>query len=218
MATQKRSSGNRDKSAATRSRAASAPSAASSKTTRSTQSAKPAGPASRAPKKTGTTRTAGTTRTGKANSRASAASTDGSTRARSNANRRTASSQNGAARPRQNSTRPGTGPTYDGVAESVKHAGASALRAANRASGPALTVAAAGAGIAAGIMLRQRPKPTVRDGIGARSRHVLHDIDPTSILEGLSKASIQLSRRSKSIAHDIERVADGAERLGKVLR
>ena len=210
MATQKRSSGNRGKSAATRSRAAS--SAASSKTTRSAQSAKPAGSASRAPKKTGTTRT------GTASSRASAASTNGSTRARSNANRRTTSSQNGAARSRQNARRPGAGPTYDGVAESVKHAGASALRAANRAGGPVLTVAAAGAGIAAGIMLRQRPKPTVRNGIGARSRHVLHDIDPTSILEGLSKASIQLSQRSKSIAHDIERVADGAERLGKVLR
>ena len=211
MATPKRSSANRGKSAANRSRAASASTAASSKTTKSAQSAKSAGSTSRAPKKTGTTRA------GTASSRASAAPKNGSTRARGSANRRTASSQNGAALRRQDSTRR-TAQTHDGVAESVKHAGTSALRAANRASGPALTVAAAAAGIAGGLMLRQRSKPTMRDGLGARSRHVLHDIDPTSILEGLGKASIQLSQRSKSIAHDIERVADRAERLGKVLR
>jgi hypothetical protein len=102
--------------------------------------------------------------------------------------------------------------------ESVKHAGASALRAANRASGPTVTVAAAVAGIAGGLLLRQRPKPALHDGLGARSKELLHDIDPSSVIEGLGRASMLVSRRSKSLARDIDQVADRAERLSKVLR
>jgi hypothetical protein len=108
--------------------------------------------------------------------------------------------------------------TPDGVMESVKHAGASALRAANRASGPTVTVAAAVAGIAGGLLLRQRPKPALHDGLGARSKELLHDIDPSSVIEGLGRASMLVSRRSKSLARDIDQVADRAERLSKVLR
>jgi hypothetical protein len=212
MATAKRSSANGRKSAATRSRTASQ-AAASSRTSKRAQTAKSAS-ASRAPKKTAAS--SGAKRTRSTSAQASAASRNGASQGGGNANRRTASSQNGARR--QASARARTTQTPDGVVESVKHAGASALRAANRASGPTLTVAAAVAGIAGGLMLRQRPRPAMRDGLGARSRELLHDIDPSSVIQGLGRASMLVSQRSKTLARDIDEVADRAERLGKVLR
>jgi hypothetical protein len=212
MATAKRSSANGRKSAATRSRTASQ-AAASSRTSKRAQTAKSAS-ASRAPKKTAAS--SGAKRTRSTSAQASAASRNGASQGGGNANRRTASSQNGARR--QASARARTTQTPDSVVESVKHAGASALRAANRASGPTLTVAAAVAGIAGGLMLRQRPRPAMRDGLGARSRELLHDIDPSSVIQGLGRASMLVSQRSKTLARDIDEVADRAERLGKVLR
>lgn len=204
MATAKRSSPNRRKSAATGSRTASSPAPASSTTKKRTQAAKKPAAASPSPKKAG----------------ASGATTTG---ARNGSARRTSGSQNGSSR-RQASSRARTSSqsrtaqSPDGVVGSVKHAGASALRAANRASGPTITVAAAVAGIAGGLMLRQRPKPAMRDGLGARSRELLRDIDPSAVMEGLGRASMLVSQRSKSLARDIDHVADRAERLGKVLR
>jgi hypothetical protein len=203
----KRSTANGRKSTAQRSRTTSSQAAGSSKTTKRGQSTKPAS-ASRAPKKAAANgakrRTAGSGASG-----SSAASRNGSTRARGSANRRTTGSQNGSAR------RPNA---RDGVVESLKHAGASALRTANRASGPTVTVAAAAAGIAGGLILRQRPKAAIRDGLGARSRDLLHDIDPSAVVAGLGRASMLVSQRSKSLARDIDQVADRAERLSKVLR
>jgi hypothetical protein len=58
----------------------------------------------------------------------------------------------------------------------------------------------------------------MRDGLGARSRELLHDIDPSSVIQGLGRASMLVSQRSKTLARDIDEVADRAERLGKVLR
>jgi hypothetical protein len=46
---------------------------------------------------------------------------------------------------------------------------------------------------------------------------MLHDVDPAAVLGGLGKATVQLSQRSRSVARDIERVAEQAERLGKIL-
>jgi hypothetical protein len=214
MATAKRSSANGRKSAATRSGTASS---ASSKTSKRGQAAK-AAPASHATKSRATKNAAtnGADRRRNTNSQASAASKNGSARARGNANRRTASSQNGPRR--QASARTRTAQAPDGVVESMKHAGVSALRAANRASGPTLTVAAAVAGIAGGLMLRQRPKPAIHDGLGARSRELLHDIDPSTVIQGIGRASMLVSQRSKALARDIDQVADRAEQLGKVLR
>ena len=58
----------------------------------------------------------------------------------------------------------------------------------------------------------------MRDGLGARSRELLHDIDPSAVIQGLGRASMLVSQRSKTLARDIDEVADRAERLGKVLR
>jgi hypothetical protein len=212
MATAKRSTASGRKSPTTRSRTGASKAAGASKTTKRGQAAKPA-TASGVRKKAATT---GAQRSRTASPRASAASKNGSSRTRGTANRRTAASQNGSAGGRASAR--ARAQTPDGVMESVKHAGASALRAANRASGPTVTVAAAVAGIAGGLLLRQRPKPALHDGLGARSKELLHDIDPSSVIEGLGRASMLVSRRSKSLARDIDQVADRAERLSKVLR
>jgi hypothetical protein len=194
MATAKRSTASGRKSPAARSRTKSAQAAGAAKTKRA-QAARPAS-ASRAPKNT---------------------PTNGAKRSRATSSKASAASKNGSAG-RRASTRARPPQPPDGVIESVKHAGASALRSANRASGPTVTVAAAVAGIAGGLLLRQRPKYVVRDGIGARSRELLHDIDPSAVIEGIGRASMLVSQRSKSLARDIDQVADRAERLSKVLR
>jgi hypothetical protein len=98
----------------------------------------------------------------------------------------------------------------------IKEKSAAVLQAADKASGPTLTVAAAVAGIAGGLALRQRPRVT-HEGVAAKSRTLLRDVDPSAVIDGLGKATLQLSRRSKTIARDLDRVADRAERLGKIL-
>jgi hypothetical protein len=223
MATAKRSSASGRKSPAASSRAKSARTSGASKTTKRGQSAKPAS-ASAAPKRPAATKTAapgtaatnGAKRSRTASPRGSAAA-NGSARARgsANSNRRTASSQNGSAGRR---TTPRTAQASDGVVESMKHTGAAALRAASRAGGPTVTVLAAAAGIAGGLLLRQRPHTAGRDGLGARSRELLHEIDPAAVIDGLGRASMLVSRRSKGLARDIDQIADRAERLSKVLR
>jgi hypothetical protein len=90
------------------------------------------------------------------------------------------------------------------------------LQAADKASGPAVTVAAAVAGLAGGLALRQRGR-MVDPGIATRSKNVLRDVDPAAVLEGLGKATVELGKRSKVIARELDQVADRAERFGKIL-
>jgi hypothetical protein len=98
----------------------------------------------------------------------------------------------------------------------LRQTGTAVLQVADKAGRPTITVAAAVAGIAGGLALRQRQGATP-DGVAARSMALLHDADPAAILGGLGKATVQLSQRSRIVARDIERVADQAERLGKIL-
>ncbi|HEX2378698.1 MAG TPA: hypothetical protein VHI30_14125 [Gaiellales bacterium] len=91
------------------------------------------------------------------------------------------------------------------------------LQAADKAGGPALTVAAAVAGLAGGLALRQRNHRIVESSLTGRSRNILRDIDPSAVIEGLGKASAQLGKQSKTIARELDQVADRAERLGKIL-
>lgn len=97
----------------------------------------------------------------------------------------------------------------------LKTTGTAVRQAADKAGGP-VTVAAAVAGIAGGLALRQRHAATP-DGVAARSMAALRDVDPKAVLGGLGKATVQLSQRSRSVARDIERVAEQAERVGKIL-
>jgi hypothetical protein len=98
----------------------------------------------------------------------------------------------------------------------LKQKGAAVLQAAEKANGPALTVAAAVAGIAGGLALRQRPRLT-DPGMAARSKSVLRDVDPSAVMEGIGRAAGQLSRGSKVLARELDQISDRAERFGKIL-
>jgi hypothetical protein len=110
----------------------------------------------------------------------------------------------------------GAGAGSNGTTATLKQKGSAVLRAADRANGPALTVAAAVAGLAGGLALRQRPRLS-DPGLTERSRHALRDVDPAAVMEGLGKAAVHLGKRSKVIARELDQVADRAERLGKIL-
>jgi hypothetical protein len=206
MATTKRSSGGTRKSTATRSRTASA-----SKPASGTGSAK-----ARANGRAATAKAASAkTTNAKPKTTRSANGTAGAKRSQSGATgKRATTSRNGSSRngasARARATRP------NGTAETLKRKGTAMLQAADKASGPAVTVAAAVAGLAGGLALRQRGR-MVDPGIATRSKNVLRDVDPAAVLEGLGKATVELGKRSKVIARELDQVADRAERFGKIL-
>jgi hypothetical protein len=204
MATTKRSSGGTRKSSATRSRAASTSKAAPrTRTTKARSNGSAA--ASKAAKAKTARAGAGTASRNGANRTQS-----GTTAKRATASRNGSAHRNGSTRPRATATQP------NGTVETLKRKGSAMLQAADRAGGPALTVAAAAAGLAGGLALRQRPR-IVDPGIVARSRNVLRDVDPSAVIEGLGKATVELGKRSKVIARELDHVADRAERFGKIL-
>jgi hypothetical protein len=213
MATTKRSSQGGQKSTASRSR-----STAAKSTTTKTGSAKSKAQATPKPrtsrsraKTTRTTSANGASRTqSRSSSRASAQSRNGSARstnARSRSNGSSAGSRNG--------THAGTA-AQERVVGKLRQTGTAVRHVADKAGRPTITVAAAVAGIAGGLALRQRPRST-SDGVAARSMAMLHDVDPSELLGGLGKATVELSQRSRSVAREIERVAAQAERLGKII-
>jgi hypothetical protein len=134
----------------------------------------------------------------------SRASSGGKTSSRNGASRTRASARNRAVQPQ------------NGMVGTLKKKGTAVLQAADKAGGPALTVAAAAAGIAGGLALRQRPR-IAHESVAARSRTLLRDVDPSAVLEGIGKAAVELSHRSKTIARNLDHVADRAERIGKTL-
>jgi hypothetical protein len=209
MATTKRSSGGTRKSTATRSRTASA-----SKPASGTGSAKARANGRAATAKASSAKTTNakpkTTRSasGTASRNGAKRSQSGATAKRATTSRNGSSRNGGSARAR--ATRP------NGTAETLKRKGTAMLQAADKASGPAVTVAAAVAGLAGGLALRQRGR-MVDPGIATRSKNVLRDVDPAAVLEGLGKATVELGKRSKVIARELDQVADRAERFGKIL-
>jgi DNA-binding protein HU-beta len=211
MATTKRSTGSNGKSTASRSRSTSTQKSASR-----TQSAKAGSAKSKAasPKRRTTSAAAKTSRasTNGAKRTQSRASSSGTTQSR-NSSRRGTSARSASAASSRNG---GTAHTQDGMVGKLKQTGTAVLQVADKAGRPTVTVAAAVAGIAGGLALRQR-HAAVPDGVAARSMAKLNDVDPKAVLEGLGKAAVQVSQRSKSVAKDLERVADQAERVGKIL-
>ena len=201
MASTKRSSGGTRKSTASRPRARSASKTASGTPSAKTRSNGRATSAKTAKPKTGATsaRNGARTSQGRAAGGRATASRNGSARSGASARNRPASTQT------------------NGTAGRLKQKGAAVLQAAEKANGPALTVAAAVAGLAGGLALRQRPRLTADPGMAARSRSVLRDVDPSAVMEGIGKAAAQLGRRSKVLARELDQVADRAERFGKIL-
>jgi hypothetical protein len=211
MATTKRSTGSSSKSTASRTRSTASKSASARNGSAKTRAQSPKARTTRSrAKATGTTSTNGAGRTkSTASSRGTAQSRNGSTRSTT-----ARSSANGSSR---NGSRAGTASQMqDRVTGKLKQTGTAVRHAADKAGGPTITVAAAVAGIAGGLALRGRHSST-HDGVTARSMAMLHDVDPAAVLGGLGKATVQLSQRSRSVARDIERVAEQAERLGKIL-
>lgn len=201
MASTKRSSGGTRKSTASRSRATSASKAASGTRTPKTRSngrATTAQGAKTTPKTTARTTTARTT--------SGAASRNGAKR-----------SQNGRAQGGGSTRTSRAASQPNGAVGTLKQKSSRVLQAADKAGGPALTVAAAVAGLAGGLALRQRNHRIVESSLTGRSRNILRDIDPSAVIEGLGKASAQLGKQSKTIARELDQVADRAERLGKIL-
>jgi hypothetical protein len=198
MASTKRSSGGTRKSTASRSRATSASKAASGTRTPKTRSNGRATTAQGA-KTTPKTKTTARTTSG-------AASRNGAKR-----------SQNGRAQSGGSTRTSRAASQPNGAVGTLKQKSSAVLQAADKAGGPALTVAAAVAGLAGGLALRQRNHRIVESSLTGRSRNILRDIDPSAVIEGLGKASAQLGKQSKTIARELDQVADRAERLGKIL-
>jgi hypothetical protein len=123
---------------------------------------------------------------------------------------RNGSSRSGSARPRAATNQPKS------TTDALRRRGSELFHAADWAGGPALTVAAAAAGLAGGLILRQRPR-MADPGIGTRSKNILRDVDPAAVLEGLGKATAELGKRSKLIARELDQVGERAERFGKIL-
>jgi hypothetical protein len=186
MASTKRSSSGTRKSAATRSRSASASKAASGTSSAKTRSN---GRATNA-------------RTTKPKPTAARARTGTKSAPKGRTTKQTTASRNGS--------------QANGTAGTLKQKGAAVLHAADKVGGPGLTLAAAAAGLAGGLALRQRPRMT-DPGIAAKSRNVLRDVDPTAVMEGIGKAAARLGQGSKVVARELDQVADRAERLGKIL-
>jgi hypothetical protein len=143
------------------------------------------------------------------------ASSNGTTRS-ANGSARTSRARSSSSASSRNGARSTATHVQDGMVGKLRQTGTAVRQAADKAGRPTITVAAAMAGLAGGLALRQRHAAT-HDGLTTRSMAMLHDVDAAALIGGLGKATIQLSRRSKNVARDIERVAEQAERLGKIL-
>ena len=86
---------------------------------------------------------------------------------------------------------------------------------ASKAKGPAVAVGAAAAGVAGGLVIRNRTRRRTILGVPV-PRH-LPAVDPQTILKSVGSASQQFAKTSKSVSKDIERAGDQAERIGKIL-
>jgi hypothetical protein len=137
--------------------------------------------------------------------RSAAASRNGRSAAASRNGRSAAASRNGrAATPATGSAANGNG----GIAGTIRHA-------AGRAKGPAVAVGAAAAGIAGGLALKSRRRRTTVLGVPVPGH--LPSVDPRAMAKAVGGASLQFAKTSKSVSKDIERAADQAERIGKLL-
>jgi hypothetical protein len=143
------------------------------------------------------------------------ASRNGTTRS-ANGSARTSRARSSSSASSRNGARSTATHVQDGMVGKLRQTGTAVRQAADKAGRPTITVAAAMAGLAGGLALRQR-HAAAHDGLTTRSMAMLHDVDTAALIGGLGKATIQLSRRSKNVARDIERVAEQAERLGKIL-
>jgi hypothetical protein len=91
---------------------------------------------------------------------------------------------------------------------------------ASKAKGPAIAAgatAAGVAGVAGGIMLRNKTRRRSVLGVPVPRSISRPEIDVKSMAKSVGKASKQFGQTTKAVSKDIERVGDQAERIGKIL-
>jgi hypothetical protein len=91
---------------------------------------------------------------------------------------------------------------------------------ASKAKGPAVAVgatAAGVAGVAGGIMLRNKARRKSVLGVPVPRSISRPDIDVKSMAKSVGKASKSFGKTTKTVSKDMERVAEQAERIGKAL-
>jgi hypothetical protein len=89
--------------------------------------------------------------------------------------------------------------------------------AVSNASGPAVAVGAAAAGVAGGLVLKSRTRRKKVLGLPLPRSIGNASLDLRSVAKTVGKASKQFGQTSKNVSKDIERVGDQAERIGKIL-
>jgi hypothetical protein len=117
------------------------------------------------------------------------------------------SSSNAKSRVATPATSNGRG-SSSGLADTIKDV-------ASKAKGPAVAVGAAAAGVAGGLVIRNRTRR--RTILGVPVPKHLPTVDPQAIVKTVGNASKQFAKTSKSVSKDIERAGDQAERIGKIL-
>ena len=93
--------------------------------------------------------------------------------------------------------------------------------AASKASGPAVAVGAAAAGVAGGIALKSRTRRKKILGVPlprSIGQPKLPGLGTKSVAKTVGKASKRVGQTSKSVSKRAERFGDEAKRVGKTLR
>jgi hypothetical protein len=92
-------------------------------------------------------------------------------------------------------------------------------RVASKAKAPAVAVGAAAAGVAGGLVLknRMRRKTVLGVPVPRALTKGISDLDPKSVAKTVGQVSKQFAKTSKSVSKDLERAGDQAERIGKIL-
>ena len=138
---------------------------------------------------------------------------------RSTAARKSSGSSNGRApakkrapAKRKASTRAKSTQSSNGVPTTIKQVASSAKR-------PAVAVGAAAAGLAGGLVLRNRTRRKTVLGVTVPSSigKTLSGIDPKSVAKTVGQASKKFAKTTKSVSKDLELAGDQAERIGKIL-
>jgi hypothetical protein len=100
----------------------------------------------------------------------------------------------------------------NGVPSTIKQVASSAKR-------PAVAVGAAAAGLAGGLVLRNRTRRKTVLGVPVPSGigKTLSGIDAKSVAKTVGQASKKFAKTTKNVSKDLERAGDQAERIGKIL-
>lgn len=151
---------------------------------------------------------------------AKAARSRSTSKSRSGSSNGSGTSKSGASKPRSRTAKSSSGSNGSGspaAASRLNGAVGTVKDVASKAKGPAVAVGAATAGVAGGLLLKNRlSRPKVL-GIPMPRSLAKPNLDVKSIAKTVGEASQSFAKTSKSVSKDIERAGDQAERIGKIL-